>query len=354
MGGFLEGLTSLLGGFAAKKQIDADGFDYQQIRDQKRLEREQEAQRFQQANEDWATKAAAEADLGAAPGEDISSVVPGYVNKQSVLARARGAGLQTKSSLESQKAYNQQALAGSRDAASMEREKFKAEKRSELVSQLEQIRANQQISPAKKAELEMRISAQMEMFQAAESGRNARDANGGIGGRLDRSPATVDENGNAGTYTMNRRTGEREFFPSAPTATMRDTAGMAQGIQQSLDVMKAAAERGVTDGPIAGRLSKIWQAAYPSGNEGEFDAAANKLVDIVYTKSGKQINAQELKILGGLIPNRARGNIDFQIKQFEDYADTLLSKYPGMGQRSGAAPVGGKRKRFNPETGSLE
>ena len=335
MGGFLSGLGELLGGFNAARRIDKEGFDWREKAAQAEAARQQQQTGWQQQNEDWATKAATEASLGAPEGEDISSLIPYEqgINKARVMARARGAGLQSKSALKGQDIYNRQNEILLRNQGALDVTKERGDQAQALARVKASLDAGEQPSPRDIALIQMRGAVQKDVATTLAGMRGASGT-----GKPSYSPATVNEAGEAGRWGM-YPDGRREWFPSSPTTTMRDTAGMAQGIRESLDVMEEAARKGVTTGPIAGRLSKIWQAAYPSGNEGEFDAAARRLVDIVYTKSGKQINQQELKILEGLIPNRSKGNIDFQIKQFEDYADTLLSKYPGIRKGATSQPI---------------
>ena len=105
--GFLDGLTTLLGGFSDVKQIDEEGFDFREKRAAEQFKRDQD-------REDWATKAAAEASLGTDDESALASTIPGDVNRARVMARALGAGKQAKSALQAQKAYTDAALLAQR------------------------------------------------------------------------------------------------------------------------------------------------------------------------------------------------------------------------------------------------
>lgn len=347
--GFLDGLLTTLGGFSDVKQIDKEGFDFREKRKAAQEARDELTRTYAQKAEDDATRALAEASIGAPEGTDIESLIPQQVSdavtRSRIAARVPGAAAQTKSSLAQTKAYTDMLMQDKRGEQRLEQIGLtgqQAQERDALKFKMQQGRG---LSPAEQQKLDA-----LERIAAAHdetSLRRGAMTGSRTGGKPSYTPATTNEQGEAGRYAI-YPDGQREWLPAAPTTTMRDTSGMAQGIRESLDVMENAAKQGVTTGPIAGRLSQIWQAAYPSGAEGEFDSAANRLVDIVYLKSGKQINQNEMKILTKLIPNRARGNVEFQIKQFEDYADELLSKYGGRRPSGGggAGPAVGTRKTF--------
>jgi len=366
MGGFLSGIGELLGGFSAKKQIDEEGFDWREKRRAANFERNRMEELAGQADEDRAVNIGRDILLGqeeGAPEPDLTSLIPGQTNRALTMGRIRGAVAQSKPALQSQNLYNQY----QRDLLKGQQRKEEITLRGDEAEALAKMKNGLPPSPTDQAKIDaamkrtgMTIDAMLQAVNIRESGADRRGTGGAAGEKpLYRTPATINpETGEAGTF-MVYRDGRREFFPSAPTATMRDTAGMALTIGDSLQDMKDAAEKGVVNGPIAGRLSQWWQAAYPSGNEFLFDSAARRLVDIVYTKSGKQINQQEMKILEGLIPTRAKGNVEEQIVNFERYAEGLLRRYQGMqpgGARS-TAPTSGapsSRRRFNPATGDFE
>lgn len=133
---------------------------------------------------------------------------------------------------------------------------------------------------------------------------------------------------------VNRRTLE-PAPPGSPTppmpAGMQGAQGMARAAGQAMKRMtELGASPDLTQGPIMGRLSQGKQALMgPEGDEGEFDFLGNQLIDVVYIKSGKQINANEMSVLKRMIPTRARGHIPEQIRLFTRYANILLAKYGG-------------------------
>lgn len=129
----------------------------------------------------------------------------------------------------------------------------------------------------------------------------------------------------------------QEGVAVAPTANERQAAGMAATVKENVEKMKALADE-VTTGPIAGRASRASQAIFgPHGPEGDFDFYGNTAVDLVYIKSGKQINETELGTLRQMIPNRSRGNLRRQVELFDDYANSLLRKY-GAAEPTSAVP----------------
>jgi hypothetical protein len=336
--GFLDGLLTTLGGFSDVKQIDKEGFDFREKRKSAQEARDELTRTYAQKAEDDATKALAEASIGAPEGTDISSLIPSQVadaqTRARIAARVPGAAAQTKSALAQTKAYTDTILQNVKGQQRLDQIGLTGEQakdRDYLKFKRTQERG---LSPAEQQKLDVyeRVASAHDKTSLERGARSGT-------GKPSYTPATTNETGEAGRWAI-YPDGQREWLPAAPTTGMRDTSGMAAGIEKSLQDMKAAAERGVTSGPIAGRLSQWWQAIEPSGDEGIFDSAANKLVDIVYLKSGKQINANEMKLLTRLIPNRSRGNVDFQIQQFEDYADQLLSKY----QQQHVTPPGGANR----------
>ena len=350
MGGLLSGIGELLGGFSAKEQIDKEGFDWREKRKAAQFERDRLEEEARQQDEDRAVNIGRDVLLGQEEGAaepDLTSLIPGQTNRAITMGRIRGAVAQSKPALESMKLSNR---VYEQDIKGKQRLDEIAARGDEMMK-LEEKRQSRPLTAYEEARLTYLKDAD-EKDRAVQMARINRPGGGG-GGRPFRSPGTVNpETGEAGTWQI-YPDGRREWFPAMPTATMRDTAGMALTIDDSLKEMKDAAEKGVWNGPIVGRLSKMWQAAYPSGNEFLFDSAARRLVDIVYTKSGKQINQQEMEILKGLIPDRAKGNIEEQIPAFERYADGLLRRYQGMRPGAGGAPSKPRRK-YNPTTGEFE
>lgn len=134
--------------------------------------------------------------------------------------------------------------------------------------------------------------------------------------------------------------GGTEIRKSAIPLAERQASGMAGTVRENIDKMDAIAND-VTQGPIAGRVSKAYQAIDgPSGPEGDFDFYGNAAVDLVYLKSGKQINENEMRILRQMIPNRARSNVKHQVQLFRQYADGLLAKY-GVNEPQVSTPTPG-------------
>jgi hypothetical protein len=331
--GFLGGLTELLGGFAAKNQIDKDGFDWREKRAAEQFQRDRDVELARQADEDRAVGQIADV-LASQEGEPDTSSIPqevlGGVNKWRV-QQALGKLPERRSRIEAAKAeaqYGRELLKG----AQREREiELRGDEAEALLRARTALEAGEQPSPRDKFLAEQAAKRTGMTIDAALE--RARISGGTLRPQLRQ---TTDEQGNAIWDWI--RPGESR--PVAPTATIRDTTGMAQQITDSLAQMRDAAEKGVSFGPIRGRLSKIWQAAYPSGNEALFDTAARQLVDVVYTKSGKQINEQEMQILRGLIPDRAKGDIEGQIDRFERYAEGLLRRYPGHRAAPGSSSGG--------------
>ena len=222
--GFLDGIRDMLGGFNAVKQIDSDGFDWREKRAAQQFVRDRQVEEARQQDEDRAVNQIADAYAGAEGGQepDVSPLLQGIEERRQkfMLDRARGVGKERKSSIEATKAYNARLLRSDQDAASMEREKYKGELRQNLMSQAEEIRQNQQMSPREKDAALMRIQAQFELFDRAESGRNYRAANFGTGTGFTKVGGT-DESGTTGTWLIPKRGGEREFVPAGPTAATR-------------------------------------------------------------------------------------------------------------------------------------
>jgi hypothetical protein len=199
-------------------------------------------------------------------------------------------------------------------------------------------------------------------------------------GKLGRDPTTggggsegvfVKGEGGGGYYPRTGRSVEPPSgFQPPLTAIMKQSEGMAQALSDGVKKMETLAGE-VTSGPIAGRVSKAGQRFFgPSGDEGDFDFLGNQMVDLVYLKSGKQINETEIVTLRDMIPDRARGHLPKQVELWKKYADTLLAKYgveglggqpdigaptaPGQPGASAPKTGAGTRLKFNPATGELE
>ena len=216
--GFLDGLTTLLGGFSDVKQIDKEGFDFRE----KRIAQQQARD---QAREDWATRAATEASLGTDDEAEVASVIPSDVNRARVLARTRGAGLQSKSSLAAQKAYDDAALQGVRGAQRLEQIAATGDEAQELA-RIRADLASKTLTPFQRQSLELR-----------EKDLARRAALGAAGGRAryDKVAGVDPSTGAAGTWYINRDTQTREFIPAAPTAATRGKEESKGAAMQAFD-----------------------------------------------------------------------------------------------------------------------
>ena len=194
--GFLDSIGTLLGGFNDVKQIDSDGFDFREKRRQAELQRQQQQEQWQQENQDYSVKAGAEAAVGGMDEQDLGSMLPaqlGNEQRKAAIARMIGQSAQAKSSLAQNDAYSKSLLQSGKEAASMEREKYKGELRQKLMQEAEAIRQNQQMSPREKKTALMRIEAQSALFEQAEGGRNHRAQLGTVRPMLDESGRTTGE-----------------------------------------------------------------------------------------------------------------------------------------------------------------
>ena len=368
MGGFLDGLKTLAGGWSDVRQIDKDGFDFREKRTADQAARDQELQEYQQQNEKYLLGQAedvAAGQEGEYNPEEFASQIPGQIDQARKLWMAKqlpGRVSERKSSIAANNAYYKQ----QQDLLKGQQREREIALRADENEALVKLKNGLPLSVSDDAKLKaaaartgQTIDGMLKAVGIREAGADRRKEAGG-GDEKPLYRYTTNQNGEAGTVLVFPG-GREEFHGAAPTVTMRDTSGMAGTIAENIKDLKAAADPtneggGVTAGPIMGRISKIKQSMYPEGNEGVFDAKANQLVDIVYLKSGKQINQNEMKILSSMIPNRAKGNVDFQIQQFEDYANGLLRKYGKSvaGAPAGGAPGGKRRGVFNPATGQVE
>lgn len=182
MGGFLEGLKALAGGWSDVKQIDKTGFDFREKRAAEQAARDQLNQKYQQDNEDWATQAATEADLGGADEGAIASQLPAGVNKALTLARMKGLGLQSKSSLESTKLYNRQLLDAQKARDAQKRLDDQQAAAEELARIKEKIRANQPLSPREQAVITSNEGIAKDRNAAVVTAAATRGSGGGRGG----------------------------------------------------------------------------------------------------------------------------------------------------------------------------
>lgn len=214
------------------------------------------------------------------------------------------------------------------------------------VFQQLKLAADHELDPTKKALMEQRMAALEADIQLKQATARLRDRTPGTGsgggGGVPQLRQGRDAQGNA-VWTWIKPGQEGVLI--APTAGERQVGGMANTVRGNLAKMRALAdpkaEDPLTTGPFMGRASQLYQKVYgPDGPEGDFDFYGKAVVDTVYIKSGKQINETELKQLGQMIPNRARGNLAHQVDLFETYAKQLLAKYgaPEVEQEQSGPP----------------
>jgi hypothetical protein len=146
---------------------------------------------------------------------------------------------------------------------------------------------------------------------------------------------------------IDKRTGEEVGLGKRSQSEM-DAEAVNSGLQRTMTRMDELANDpklvyGYTSGVIpTGFISKQTKSFFgPEEGAGpdinnEFDSLGRRAFDLVYRKSGKQINDKEIRILEGLIPSRSKRNIPEQWRIFKDYAESLLA---GTGAPVGAAPA---------------
>ena len=331
--GFLDSIGTLLGGFNDVKQIDSTGFDFREKRRQEELARQQQQQEWEQSNAEF-QRQQEEADIAGlaeaslAPGATPESVDAGLkpnvqgARRKFMLDRATGRSAQSKSSLASQKANTDWML-----------RQLSGDQRGEQITQTAEER--RKTDAAKLAGVEGQTASPRD--EAGWAAALERTKAGGFGGygRGGRPQLRLVSDGQGGTEYRWISPGE-SGIAGAPTATQRETAGMAQNVDEVLGKMEEIAPD-VTHGPILGRLSEAKQSQYPSGPEADFDQYVKQLVDLAYIKSGKQINKQELEMqLRGMI-SRSKGDLPGQVQRAKRYVQNILAPY----EKSGAIKSGG-------------
>ena len=112
---------------------------------------------------------------------------------------------------------------------------------------------------------------------------------------------------------------------------LRGIERMGELISQS-DAAVAAGKPGMTTGFIQGNVSKmVKEKTGPSAGgqdpEYEFDRLGDQMIDLVYEKSGKQINQTEMDIIRRQIPSRGRDNLSEQFRIWGDTVNGILQKY---------------------------
>ena len=340
--GFLDSIGTLLGGFNDARQIDSDGFDFRQKRQQAEFERQRQraeegraAQEFQRKQEedlvsqgaDVLTGAPQGGDAGPLPEPDLASMLPQEVSAEKrkwIASRSAGKALQSKSALAGQNASTRlmlQQLAGSQRLDQIDASGGEAQELARIKAEID---AGRKLSPRDQA-----------MLASAEKRAAARG--GGSGGGGGRPQLRLVSDGQGGAEY--RWISPGETAAGAPTATQRETAGMAVSVDDALSRMEKLATD-VSYGPIEGRASLAFQSQYPGGPEMEFDALKNRLIDLAYIQSGKQINRLEIELKINQLVNRAKGNLPEQVRLAKDYINSALLPY----RRSGAVkptPGGG-------------
>ena len=346
--GFLDSIGTVLGGFNDVKQIDTDGFDFREKRRQEEFQRQREQELVGQQNEDRAVNQIADAYAGAEDQEpDVSPLLAGIEQSKRafMLDRARGVGRERKSALAHQKAYTDSLLLDRRGRQSLDEIDARGENAQELLTAREKIRSGQGLSPREQA----MIDAADKRARMQEAGRDRRAQSGGGLGRGGRPQLRLVSDGQGGTQYRWISPGE-SGIAGAPTATQRETAGMAQNVDEVLGKMEEIAPD-VTHGPIAGRISEAVQSQYPSGKEADFDQYIKQLVDLAYIKSGKQINKQELEMqLRGMI-SRSKGDLPGQVKRAKPYIENILAPYEKSGAIQSGPKVGDKKTFKNGRVG---
>jgi len=349
MGGFLQSIGTLLGGFNDVKQIDKDGFDFREKRRQAELQRQQQQQEWEQQNQDYSVKAGAEAAVGGMSEGDLGSTLPAQLSndqRKAAIARMIGQSAQAKSSLEDQKTYRDLTRQGMQGDQREKEIGLRGEEAQALARVRAALAAGQEPSPRDK----YIASEAMKRVNTQQAGANTRAQNfGGLTGRGGRPQLRLVSDGQGGTEYRWISPGE-SGIAGAPTATQRETAGMAQNVEEVLGKMEEIAPD-VTHGPIAGRISEAVQSQYPSGKEADFDQYIKQLVDLAYIKSGKQINKQELEMqLRGMI-SRSKGDLPGQVKRAKPYIENILAPYEKSGAIQSGPKVGDKKTFKNGRVG---
>ena len=341
--GFLDSIGTLLGGFNDVKQIDSTGFDFREKRRQEELARQQQQQEWEQSNAEF-QRQQEEADIAGlaeaslAPGATPESLDAGIgpevqgARRKFQLDRATGRSAQSKSSLASQKANTDWMLKQMGGDQRLEQIDAAGGEAQDLVRLRAEVEAGRKLSPRDQA-----------MLDSAE--RRAASSGGGYG-RGGRPQLRLVSDGQGGAEY--RWISPGETAPGAPTATQRETAGMAVSVDDALSRMERLATE-VSYGPIEGRASLAYQSQYPGGLEMEFDSLKNRLIDLAYIQSGKQINRLEIELKINQLVNRAKGNLPEQVRLAKDYINSALLPYRKSGAvKPAAGGGGGKKYRLKP------
>jgi len=216
--GFLDSIGTLLGGFNDVKQIDKDGFDFREKRRQDELARQQEQQRWQQANQDYDVKAGAEAAVGGMSENDLGSTLPAQLSneqRKAAIARMIGQSAQSKSALEGQRAYTAETLQRVKGQNALDVAGVRTKAAEEVVRLREKLRAGQQLSPREQAMLTS--DEKMNADRIAAGDRRAASSSGGPGGHRKVIKIAGTRNGVSGTVMRDQDTYEELGFEPSPT-----------------------------------------------------------------------------------------------------------------------------------------
>lgn len=175
--GFMDGIRDVLGGFNAVKQIDSDGFDWREKRAAQQAARDQEVQQYEQANQDYLTKAGSEAMIGGMPESEAGGVLPADldpIRRKAAIARMVGQSAQAKSSLEDQKTYRDILRQDRVGQQRLDQIGAQGENAQALARVKADIEAGRQPSPRDLALIQERGKVAGGLLNRAEAGRNAR------------------------------------------------------------------------------------------------------------------------------------------------------------------------------------
>lgn len=121
--------------------------------------------------------------------------------------------------------------------------------------------------------------------------------------------------------------------------------GVARSVEDSVKTMRDLAPKLSNDqmggfgAPVVGLGEQVVSEITRTGPGADFDFAAQKAHDLVYTKTGAQLNETEQKQLASLVPRRDRANLPAQVARFEAYVAQLFAKY-GVSDLEGSAQPG--------------
>lgn len=221
MGGFLDNLSTLLGGFSDVRQIDQDGFDFREKRKAAQFERDRRVEEARQADEDRAVGQIADV-LSSQETPDMSvaeSALPAEMDaarRKFTIQRALGQLPERKSRLEATKAY-----------ARIAQEQARGENRLQAIAatgdeaqELENLRAKNRAN----APLTSYEQARLDLLEKGINIRGQRQAQGTL------VPLTDDVGNIRGFY--NNKTGE--FQPAGEGIAGLRRGPLGVGAQEAL------------------------------------------------------------------------------------------------------------------------